>query len=136
MQPTLISVPPMVSVDPADPNPGAQFIPETSGARPTIGDPVLGGMNDRGAYPKFRIQHQWPRRALDQGISGWVTIGFTITRAGSVREAYVIESSHKMFERNGLEAVSAYKYEPTIVQGRPIESSGQTVRVVWEITGS
>jgi len=93
-------------------------------------------MNDRGAYPKFRIQHQWPRRALDQGISGWVTIGFTITRAGSVREAYVIESSHKMFERNGLEAVSAYKYEPTIVQGRPIESSGQTVRVVWEITGS
>jgi periplasmic protein TonB len=131
----IVAVPPMVRPPIADPRPndGMGFEPE--GVRPTAGEPDISFIENRGAYPKFRIQHQWPRRALDQGISGWVTIGFTISTTGSVKDAHVIGSSHRMFERKGLDAVEAYKYEPTIVQSRPLESPGQTIRVVWEITG-
>ena len=118
---------------------------------PTIGDPGSGPYVgptrgqadkpdlspvpfDRGAYPKFRVDHGWPSRALERGISGWVTIGFTISATGSVLDARVIESSHRMFEKHGLKAVSAYKYEPTIVNGRPVATTDQSINLVWEIS--
>lgn len=88
---------------------------------------------DRGAYPKFRVQQQWPRRAQERGISGWVIVSFTITKTGSVRAAYVMDSSHSMFERYALKAVSQYKYEPLVINGESAESPNQTIRLVWDI---
>jgi len=128
-------------------------IPKVGPVPPTIGDPggavaierveptgptkpVIDGFGDKGSYPKFRVQHEWPRRALDQGISGWVIVGFTITATGAVTDAQVIDSSHRMFERKALKAVGSYKYEPTVVNGSAIPTSRQTIRLVWQISDS
>ena len=88
---------------------------------------------DRGAYPKFRVQQQYPRRAQERGIEGWVIIRFTITKTGGVRDAMVLESSSSIFERSALKAVSQYKYEPLVVNGEPQESPNQHIRLVYEM---
>ena len=102
-------------------------------------DIAFGGVNaaalDRGAYPKFRVQHQFPRRALDRGISGCVIFGFTITKTGGTRDVYIIDASSSMFERYGIRAIEQYKYEPLIVNGQPTETPNQTIRLVWEVEG-
>ena len=107
--------------------------------RPTVTaseEPVLTAFPDVGSYPKFRVQHEWPRRALDQGISGWVIVGFTITATGAVTDAQIIDSSHGMFESKALKAVGSYNYEPTVLNGKVIPTSGQTIRLVWQISDS
>ena len=88
---------------------------------------------DRGAYPKFRVQQQYPRRAQERGIEGWVIVRFTITKTGGVRDAMVLESSSSLFERSALKAVSQYKYEPLVVNGEPQESPNQHIRLVYEM---
>ncbi len=102
-------------------------------------DIAFGGVNaaalDRGAYPKFRVTPQFPRRAQERGISGCVIFGFTITKTGATRDIYVIDSSSSMFERNGTRAIEQFKYEPLIVNGQPAESPNQSIRLVWELEG-
>jgi len=115
----------------------------TPNSGPTVEfDPSLGaGMDigigtaalDRGAYPKFRVSQQYPRRAQERGIEGWVVVRFTITKTGGVRDAIVVESSSSLFERSALKAVSQYKYEPLVVNGEPQESGNQHIRLVYEM---
>ena len=88
---------------------------------------------DRGAYPKFRVQQQYPRRAQERGIEGWVVVRFTITKTGGVKNAVVVESSSSLFERSALKAVSQYKYEPLVINGEPQESPNQHIRLVYEM---
>ena len=88
---------------------------------------------DRGAYPKFRVQQQYPRRAQERGIEGYVVVRFTITKTGSVRDPIVVESSSSLFERSALKAVSQYKYEPLVVNGEPKETPNQHIRLVYEM---
>ena len=130
----VVDTPPMAlpPLDVVDPRAGSGYQP----ARPNANKDVLkpGQIVDRGSYPRFRTQQQWPRRALEKGISGWVAIGFTISATGSVKKPYVLGSSNSMFERYGLKAVSGYTYVPTIKQGRPVETPGQTIRLVWQIS--
>ena len=57
----------------------------------------------------------YPQAALEQRISGSVTIGFTLDTAGRPRDVRVIESSPpKVFDRAALNAVSRWRYEPVI----------------------
>ena len=88
---------------------------------------------DRGAYPKFRVQQQYPRRAQERGIEGHVIVRFTITKTGSVRDPIVVESSSSIFERSALKAVAQYKYEPLVVNGEPQETPNQHIRLVYEM---
>jgi protein TonB len=88
---------------------------------------------DRGAYPKFRVQQQYPRRAQERGIEGYVIVRFTITKTGGVRDPIVVESSSSIFERSALKAVSQYKYEPLVVNGEARETPNQHIRLVYEM---
>jgi len=88
---------------------------------------------DRGAYPKFRVQQQYPRRAQERGIDGWVVVRFTITKTGGVKDPIVVEASSSIFERSALKAVSQYKYEPLVINGEPQESPNQHIRLVYEM---
>ncbi|GAB4171345.1 MAG: energy transducer TonB [Wenzhouxiangellaceae bacterium] len=90
------------------------------------GPPVLTGAVDRTAegdvVPIVRIQPQYPREAAMKGIEGYVTIEFTITPTGTVRNPRVIDARPRgLFEREAIRAILRWKFKPRIVDGVAVE---------------
>jgi len=90
------------------------------------GPPVLGNVGmDRGAegdvVPLVRINPQYPRDAQMNQLEGYVTIEFTITETGSVRDPEVIESKPpRIFDREAIRAILRWKFKPRVVNGEAI----------------
>lgn len=90
------------------------------------GPPVLGNVGmDRGAegdvVPLVRINPQYPRDAAMNQIEGYVTIEFTITETGSVRNPRVIDSKPpRVFDREAIRAILRWKFKPRVVDGEAI----------------
>lgn len=88
------------------------------------GDPAAEG----DALPIVRIQPQYPRQALMEGIEGWVKLEFTITEDGAVSDVVVIDADPpRIFDRNAIRAVLRWKFKPRIVDGKPIRRRGSQV---------
>lgn len=87
------------------------------------------GSGDGDVVPIVRVEPQWPREALVQGIEGWVRVEFTIREDGSVSNPRVIDSEpRRMFDRQALRAIQRWRFRPRIVDGRPVERTAtQTI---------
>jgi protein TonB len=93
----------------------------------------LGG-SDRDVIPLVRINPDYPPRAQSRGIEGWVLVQFTISPAGAVRDATVIDAEPKgYFEQAALTAIGRWKYNPKIEGGVPVERRGIRVVVRFEL---
>jgi protein TonB len=86
------------------------------------------GLSDRAPLPLVRVEPQYPPAAARRGLEGWVQVQFTISTAGAIRDAVVVKSSDSVFERAAVTAVSKWKYQPQMQEGKPVETSN--VRVV------
>ncbi|MDP5210369.1 energy transducer TonB [Microbulbifer sp. 2205BS26-8] len=77
--------------------------------------------------PIVKVQAQYPRRAQQRGIEGYVIVMYTVTTNGSVRDPVVVEAFTSkgkpttIFNRNALKSALKYKYKPRVVDGKPIE---------------
>lgn len=77
---------------------------------------------DTNVVPTLRIPPIYPLRALRSGIQGVVTVEFTIAIDGSVKNAVVIKAKPpKIFDSAVLKAISKWKYNPDIIDGKPTE---------------
>ena len=85
------------------------------------------GLSDRDPLPLVRVEPQYPPQAARRGLEGWVHVRFTITTAGSIKDAAVVKSSHGVFERPALQAVAKWKYQPQTKDGKPVEAQSETV---------
>ena len=74
---------------------------------PELGGPNLGaGASDSDSVPLVRVPPQYPIRASERGIEGWVVLSFTITETGTVRDAKVIDAKPKrIFNRAAIQAI-------------------------------
>ncbi|HTW37577.1 MAG TPA: TonB family protein [Steroidobacteraceae bacterium] len=94
---------------------GAATAPASPGAGPRI---------PPGFAPK-RIRYEapdYPAEALDQRISGSVTVGFTLDLQGHPRDVHVIESTPPdLFDRAAVWAVSRWRYEPVVIDNVPTQ---------------
>ena len=89
---------------------------------------------DGDAVPMVRVPPQYPERAAQRGIEGRVLIEFTISKSGSVKDAKVIAyEPSKIFNRAALKAVSQWKYNPKIVDGKPVEQTGQRISIPFRL---
>ncbi len=96
----------------------------------------LGGTGgvDRDAVPLVRIEPDYPMQARQRGIEGWVVVEFTISTAGTVKEAEVVASEPgTVFDRAAIQAVRKWKYNPKIVDGKPVERPGVKIRLDFEM---
>ena len=65
-----------------------------------------GGGGDRDVVPLVRVDPEYPPRARQQGIEGWVEVEFTISPVGTVQDAVVIASKPTfVFDRAALRAI-------------------------------
>jgi len=93
-----------------------------------------GGGADRDAVPLVRIEPDYPMQARQRGQEGWVVVEFTISTAGTVKDAEVVASEPgTVFDRAAVQAVRKWKYNPKVVSGKPVERPGVKVRLDFEM---
>lgn len=72
--------------------------------------------------PVVVIRPMYPREAAMSGIEGWVKVEFTITEAGTVKDAQVIEADPpRIFNREAIRAILKWKFKPRVVEGVAVE---------------
>ena len=92
------------------------------------------GGGDRDVVPLVRVDPQYPPKARQRRIEGWVDIEFTIGAAGTVANPKVIGAQPPgVFEQSALRAIRRWRYNPKIVDGEAVERPGQRVRIRFEL---
>lgn len=92
------------------------------------------GGGDRGVVPLVRVDPDYPPRARQRGIEGYVDVEFTITPVGTVQDPVVIAANPSfVFDRAALRAVRKWKYDPKIENGVPVARPGVQVRIRFEL---
>ncbi len=129
--------PPDISLSKASLEPGAgitAIVPVVDPADALLGGIMGGGGADRDVVPLVRINPDYPMRARQRHIEGWVVVEFTISKAGTVKDPVVI-ASHPgtIFDRSAVQAVRRWKYNPKIEGGAAVERAGVKVRLDFEM---
>jgi periplasmic protein TonB len=80
-----------------------------------------------------KLDIQYPARALQSNVEGWVEIGYTVGPDGSVNNIKVLNSTPpRTFEASASRAVSHLRYQPVIQNGKPV-TVGTQVRIVYRV---
>ncbi|MBB3062087.1 energy transducer TonB [Microbulbifer rhizosphaerae] len=100
----------------------------------------LGGAFSEGDYlPIVKVQPQYPRRALQRGIEGYVIVEYTVTTNGSVRDPKVVEAftldgnPTTIFNRAAIKSALKYKYKPRVVDGQAMEVPGVKTKISFNM---
>lgn len=81
---------------------------------------VRQGGNVKPAQVIHRVEPKYPQMAIQMRLAGTVELEGVIGVDGRLRELKVIKA-HPLFARAALEAVSQWVYEPTTLNGDPVE---------------
>ena len=95
----------------------------------------IGSIEEGDEYlPLVKVSPEYPQRALERGIEGYVVLSYTVTKNGSVEDAVVVEASPPgMFERSAIQAALEFKYKPKILDGKPVDVQHVRHRITYEI---
>ena len=94
------------------------------------------GGSDRDVVPLVRVDPQYPAKARQRRIEGYVDIEFTIGPAGTVKNPRVIGANPpSVFDQAALRAVRRWRYNPKVVDGTAVERPGIKVRLRFELSG-
>jgi len=120
-------------------------IPETprpemsseSVSTPDFGGPQFGAFSastDADVLPIVKVPPQYPRRATQRGIEGWVLVEFTITETGAVINPVVIDADPPgIFNRSAMRTIVKWKYKPRIVGGKAVPRPGVQHLITYEL---
>jgi protein TonB len=73
------------------------------------------------------VAPEYPQRALERRVEGWVDVQFTVATDGTTRDVTVAEASHETyFRREAVTAVEKWRFEPRVFMNRPIEQRSYT----------
>jgi protein TonB len=81
--------------------------------------------SDRGLVPQLRIEPDYPESARAHRIEGWVKFSLTVASDGSVKDVVILDAQPaRIWDSATIRAVSSWKYQPAIRDGRPVEQAG------------
>ena len=106
-QPQATAAPAVEVVEPARPDP------------PPVVEPVRVGGNVPQPRKTWNVTPEYPRLARLRRIQGIVILEVTVDRQGDVSNVSVLRSAEDL-DQAAVEAVRQWRYEPTIVNGRPV----------------
>lgn len=87
-------------------------------------DSVSFSISDRDAQPLVRIEPQYPPRAAERGLEGTCNVRFDVTPDGTPTNIRILQCSSTLFESAARRAVERWRYQPRIVDGRPVARVG------------
>jgi len=68
------------------------------------------------------VSPEYPQRALEDLLSGWVELEFTVARDGSVKDIAVVGSEpRRVFDSAATAALRRYRYQPVVRDGETVE---------------
>lgn len=95
---------------------------------------LTGTMGNQRALPLYRVEPRYPSKALKRRVEGYVIMQFTIDAAGRPKDIQVIEANPKrVFEKEAVNALKKWKYQPKIEAGVSVEQFGQTAKVEFKL---
>ena len=98
-----------------------------------LGGPDIGpgaGSVDTDTIPLVRVDPTYPTRATERGIEGWVLVEFTISPRGTVVDPKVLSyEPSSIFNQAALRAIRRWKYNPKILNGKPVSRPGVKVKL-------
>lgn len=94
-----------------------------------------GFFSDGEYMPIVQVAPNYPRRAQMRGLEGYVTLEFTVTRQGTVRDPRVIDSSNTIFDSAAIDAVMRFRYRPRVIDGEPVDVPGVRFRITFQLEG-
>ncbi|MDP5149836.1 energy transducer TonB [Rheinheimera baltica] len=102
---------------------------------PSSAGPILQqSQTDRGAAPLVRVEPRYPVDAARDGITGWVRLGFSIDESGAVTDISVLAAEPaNVFNREATRALRRWKYQPQMVEGKPIKQHNMQVQLDFSL---
>jgi len=80
-----------------------------------------------------KLDPQYPSRALEQGVEGWVEISYSVAADGAVSNVKVVNSAPpKVFDAAATRAVSRLRYQPPAQNGRA-QAVVTMIRIVFRV---
>jgi protein TonB len=113
---------------------GGAIVPVVDATIELVSDALGSGGSDRDVVPLVRVEPQYPMRAKQQGVEGWVELMFTITEMGTVTDVIVTAANAgTIFNRAAIQAVSKWKYNPKIENGVAVERPRVRQRIKFQL---
>jgi len=107
------------------------------GADLSVDAGLSGGSGDGEYLPIVKVAPQYPRRAAQKGIEGYVVVEFTVSKLGTVTDPKVIEANPpNIFNRAAINAAKKFKYKPKVENGKAIEVPGVRNIIRFELDKS
>ena len=88
-------------------------------ARPAAPAPAP-AFDSRQYQPLSKEAPDYPERALDKNIEGDCTVEYTVNTQGRVENPKVLDGCHPLFMRPSLAAANTFRYQPRVVEGKPV----------------
>lgn len=88
-------------------------------------------VSDGEYLPIVIVAPQYPARAAQRGLEGYVIVELTVTPTGSTKDIIVVESTSSLFERAAVDAAAKFKYKPRVIDGEPVEVPGVRYKVTF-----
>ncbi|TFY87656.1 energy transducer TonB [Pseudomonas kairouanensis] len=76
--------------------------------------------DSRQYQPLSKEAPDYPERALDKNIEGDCSVEYTVNTQGRVENPRVLDGCHPLFMRPSLAAANTFRYQPRIVDGKPV----------------
>ena len=86
-------------------------------ARAAIPAPAF---DSRQYQPLSKAAPDYPERALDKNIEGDCTLEYSVNIQGRVENPKVLDGCHPLFIRPSLAAANTFRYQPRVVDGKPV----------------
>ena len=90
---------------------------------------------DRRPVPRLQRPPHYPVEMRRAGVSGRAVVDFIIDETGTVRDAYVIETTYPVFGAAAVECVSAWQFAPGLRGRSPVKTHLQ-VPIVFTLSDS
>jgi len=115
------------------PMPGAASPAEISNPKnPTANERIAMGAAVQAAKLVCRVQPYYPEEARHQRISGTVRFHTIIGKDGNIKQLEIL-SGHPILATAAQQAVSHWRYHPTMIDGEPVEVD-TTIDVIFSLS--